>query len=303
MDKVDDIVLNYSDDILWVMNICLMLIMFSVALDMKLGDFKRVLSYPKAVLLGLTSQILLLPLMTLGLIYLVDYPPSIYLGLLMIASCPGGNMSNFATYLSNGNTALSVTLTSIVTLSAVIITPITFQFWSSLAPGTEEILSGIHISFWAMFKVMVQLILIPLSIGIFINERYPAISEKIKTFFKRLAIFIYVAFIIGALAGNIENIVEYLYLVFFIVIVHNVLAMLLGYQWARLNKLDKADARALCFETGIQNAGLGLILIFTFFEGLGGMIIIAAWWGIWDLISSFALSMYWKAKPLNTDNL
>lgn len=275
-----------------------MLIMFSVALEMKIEDFKRIVQYPVTVLIGLSSQLILLPLMTLGIIHLFNFPPSVNLGLLMVAACPGGNMSNFATHLSKGNTALSVTLTSIVTLGAVFLTPFTFTFWSQFIDGADVIMENISLNFYDLFKIIVQLILIPLAIGMFLNERYPAFTKKIKVYFKRLALLIYGAFIVVALATNVQNIINYLYLVFFIVILHNVAAMTLGYYYPRLLGRSKFDARAICFETGIQNAGLGLIIIFNFFAGLGGMVIVAAWWGIWDLISSFSLSMYWKNKPL-----
>ena len=298
MDKIDEIQLNFSEDTMLIMNICLMLIMFSVALDMKFSDFKKVIQFPKSVGIGLFAQLILLPILTVLIILAFQFPPSVNLGLLMIAACPGGNVSNFATHLSKGNTALSVTLTSIVTLGAIFLTPFTFTFWAEFVPGTDIIMENISLHFIDLFKIIVQLILIPLTLGMFINQKFPEFADKIRTFFKRLAVLIYAAFIIVALATNMDNIINYLYLVFFIVIFHNLSAMALGYYFPRLLKQSKFDSRAICFETGIQNSGLGLILIINFFGGLGGMVIVAAWWGIWDLISSFGLAMYWNRRPL-----
>lgn len=298
LDKIDEIQLNFSEDTMLIMNICLMLIMFSVALDMKYSDFKKVIQFPKSVGIGLFAQLILLPILTVLIILVFEFPPSVNLGLLMIAACPGGNVSNFATHLSKGNTALSVTLTSMVTLGAIFLTPFTFTFWSGFVPGTDAIMENISLRFIDLFKIIVQLIFIPLTLGMLINQKLPSFADKIRTFFKRLAILIYAAFIIVALATNIDNIINYLYLVFFIVIFHNISAMALGYYFPRLLKRSKFDSRAICFETGIQNSGLGLILIINFFGGLGGMVVVAAWWGIWDLISSFGLAMYWNRRPL-----
>ena len=298
MENIDDIQINFSSDTMLVMNICLMLIMFSIALDIKIEDFKKVVQFPKSVGVGLFAQLILLPILTVLIIFSFDFPPSVNLGLLMIASCPGGNVSNFATHLSKGNTALSVTLTSIVTLGAIFLTPFTFTFWADFIPGSEAIMENIQLHFIDLFMIIVQLIVIPLALGMFLNFKYPTFTEKIKTFFKRLAVLIYAAFIIVALATNVDNIINYLYLVFFIVIFHNLSAMALGYYFPRLLKRSKYDSRAICFETGIQNSGLGLILIINFFGGLGGMLIVAAWWGIWDLISSFGLALYWNRKSI-----
>ena len=294
---VDAIRINFSGDQLIIMNICLAFMMFSIALDMKLEDFKRVISYPKATLIGLTSQLILLPIFTLILIYVMKPHPSIALGMVLVGVCPGGNISNFATHHAKGNAALSITLTSIITLSAVFITPFSFQGWSYFVPDVKDILNDIEVGFLDMVKIIFQLILVPLILGMLINYRFPKFTQKIKRSAKNISLLIFFGFIVASVAGNMEIVKKYLKIVLLLVFLHNTIALMIGYYFARINKLPVPDARAISLETGVQNAGLGLILIFNFFPELGGMILVAAWWGIYDLISSFILSSYWARKP------
>ena len=111
-----------------------------------------------------------------------------------------------------------------------------------------------------------------------------------------LALLVFIAIILVAVYGNRDDLAYYFQLVFLLVLVHNGGALLIGYYFAKANRLSFADAKAISFETGIQNAGLGLVLVFNFFEGLGGMMLVIAWWGIWDMISALLLAGYWRRR-------
>ncbi len=293
---IDAIRINFSGDQLQIMNFCLAFMMFSIALEMKLEDFKRIFTYPKSTLVGLTSQLILLPIFTILLIMVMKPHASIALGMILVAVCPGGNISNFATHHAKGNAALSITLTSFITLSAVLITPFSFQLWSSFLPEVQALLNDIKIEFLKMVSIIFQLIILPLVIGMLINYKFPTFTQKIKKAAKNISLLIFFGFIVGAVMGNLEIVKKYLKIVLLLVFLHNTIALLIGYYFAKLNKLPKPDARAISLETGVQNAGLGLVLIFNFFPELGGMILVAAWWGIYDLISSFILSTWWSRK-------
>ncbi|MDX1476770.1 MAG: bile acid:sodium symporter family protein [Saprospiraceae bacterium] len=300
MENIDAIRIHLSQDNLSILNLCLAFIMFGVALDMRISDFKRIAEYPRAVAIGLTSQLLLLPLFTVALIKVWGPYPSIALGLIMIAACPGGNISNFAVHLGRGNAALSVTMTSVVTLGAIVLTPLSFALWSRLVPETRPLLREISVDALSMVRIIVQLILIPLVIGMLTNYRFPALTRRIRRTVRSLSIVLFMAFIIFAIVSNLDNIVKYLHLVFLLVIVHNLGALAIGYYFAKGARLPVGDCKAISMETGIQNAGLGLILIFNFFGNLGGMMLVAAFWGVWDLVSSFALAVYWNRKASST---
>ena len=296
MIDVDSIRINFSQDQLTFMNICLGFLMFGVALDMTIDDFKRVVKFPKSTVVGLTSQLILLPILTILIIKAWGPAPSIALGMLLVGVCPGGNISNFATHLAKGNAALSVTMTSIVTLAAIFVTPFSFEGWAYFLPETQPLLHQIKVNAWDMVKIIFQLILVPLIIGMTMHYYLPGFTTRIRAWVKRLSLLIFFGFIVFALLGNIAAIKNYLYIVLGLVFFHNSLAMVQGYYFAKLNRLPEADARAISLETGVQNSGLGLVLIFNFFPELGGMILVAAWWGVYDLISSFLVANYWSRK-------
>lgn len=292
--SIDSAHLNFSEDSLWVLNLCLAIIMFGIALDIKWEDFKKVFRSPKATFVGLLLQFILLPATTFLLVWVLQPKASIALGMILVAACPGGNISNFMTHLSKGNTALSVSLTSIGTLLAIIMTPLNLQVWASLYPPTAAILNEVSLNPWEMFETIAVLIGIPLLLGMAISNKYPIIAAAISKRVKPISIFIFAMFVIVAFANNLDTFLEFIHLVVIFVFIHNLVALSLGYNVARLFKLDIENRKTLAIETGIQNSGLGLILIFGFFQGLGGMAIVAAWWGIWHIISGLAIATYWS---------
>ena len=154
-----------------------------------------------------------------------------------------------------------------------------------------------------MFKIIGLLILTPLLIGMYINNRLPALADRIRKPFKILSLVLFFGLIFGALAANIDNISKYVGSVFLVVLILNALAYTIGYFIGKANKLSEADCRALTFETGIHNITLALIIIFNFFDGLGGMALVAAWYGIWDLMTGFSLAVWWGRKGQNTEGV
>lgn len=294
MTPVDEIALNFSPTSLNILNVVLGIVMFGVALDMKVDDFRRIFSLPRSAVVGLVCQFLLLPAFTYLLVLLLQPAPSIGLGMILVASCPGGNISNFFTYLGRGNTALSVSMTAISTAFAIFMTPLNFAFWGARVPGAAPILEQISISPLDMAFTIFVLLGVPLAIGLYISERHTPLAERWKRPMKIFSMLFFLAFVIIALAGNWTYFVTYINVVFFTVMVHNGTALTLGYLGATLGRLPEADRRAVAIEVGIQNSGLGLILIFNFFGGLGGMAIIAAWWGVWHIISGYSLALWWS---------
>ena len=297
MENIDAIRINFSSDQLTLLNLCLSFLMFGVALDIKMIDFKRLFIHPKLPIIGLIAQLVFLPLLTLGLTFLLNVPPSMALGMILIAACPGGNVSNFAVHLAKANAALSVLMTSTSTLMAIFMTPLLFSLLAQFVPDTANIGTNIYVDPTEMVTTILKLVVLPLIIGMALNYFYPKITDKIKFPVKVLSIIIFLGIVVVGIAGNIDNILNYLDEVFFIVLIHNTLAFILGYGWAAVNGLEVKDKRAIAIETGIQNSGLALILVFNFFEGLGGMALVAAWWGIWHLISGFSLAMWWSRRP------
>jgi BASS family bile acid:Na+ symporter len=247
---------------------------------------------------GILAQYLIFPLLTLAIIAIFNPPASVGLGMVLVSMCPSGNMTNFLSHFAKANVALSVTLNAIIILSASFLTPAGFLFWSAFVPDSEAVRQTFEISFSQMVVIIVELIVAPLLIGMWLNEKKPEFVAKIRPWAQRISLLLFFSILVLALLGNRDNIVNFLGFVFVLVAVHNGVALAHGYALGRLFRLPELDCRTLAFETGIHNTALGLLLIFKFFGGLGGMALIAAWYGIWDLITGMSLAWYWKKHPV-----
>jgi len=268
--------------------------MFSVALDVRFADFRKVVDFPQSVGVGLLAQFLVFPLLTLGIIALFQPPVSVAMGLVLVSMCPSGNMTNFLVHFAKANVPLSVTLNAIIILSATFVTPAGFLFWSKFIPESETLRQSFEIRFLDMALIIIELIVAPLLLGIWLHERQPKFVGRIRVGVQRISLLIFFVILLLALLGNHENLVQYLGFIFVLVAVHNAAALSNGYLLGRLFKLPKLDRRTLAFEGGVHNTALGLLLIFKFFGGLGGMALIAAWWGIWDLVTGMGLAYWWR---------
>lgn len=291
---MDAVQLNFNPSTLLILNAILAFILFGVALDLKWSDFKLIVKMPKEVLVGLSGQLFILPAITIALILLLKPQASIALGMILVASCPGGNLSNFITHYSKGNTALSVTLTTLATSLSVLFTPLNFYVWGNLLPHTKALMATIDIPIWGMALNVFMLIAIPLVLGITIAQHFPNFTKRVKVFMKWFSLLFFIVFVVLALVANFSYFLEYINQIFFIVFLHNAVAFLTAFLWASLFGISFFNKKAITLEVGLQNSGLGLILIFNFFNGLGGMAVITAFWGIWHIISGFSLAKFWR---------
>jgi len=298
--NIDDIKINFDTSGLWVLNIAIAIIMFGVALGITIDDFKRLFKNPKIVFVGVFSQFILLPAATFLAIILIEPHPSFALGMMMIAACPGGNVSNFFSKMAGGNAALSVSLTAFATLICIFMTPFNLQFWGSLYEPTNIILEQVSLDWKDLLKLVSLILGIPLFFGMLIKHYHSEMATKIEKVLKPLSMLVFVALIFVAFSQNLDVFVNYIHHVIFLVIFHNIFAYIIGFYTAKSFGLNKQDTKTISMETGIQNGGLGLLLIFGFFDGLGGMALLAAFWGIWDVFSGMALATFWGRKKVKT---
>jgi len=296
IENLDSLEINFDTEGLWVLNITLAIIMFGVALGITTEDFKLLFSKPKILLTGIVSQFLLLPLVTFIFIKLVNPMPSIALGMMMVAACPGGNISNFMTQMAKGNAALSVSLTAFATLVSLVMTPFNLSFWGNLYAPTAEILQTVELNPWELVKLVTLILGIPLIIGMWVRKYKSNLADKLAKILKPVSLFIFMLFIVIAFYDNFDIFINYVHYVLILVIAHNVLAILTGFYFAKAMRLSYKNQKTLAIETGIQNSGLGLLLIFSFFHGLGGMALLVAFWAIWDIFSGLALATYWSKQ-------
>ena len=281
-------------------NIVLAFVMYGVALGIRPGLFRDVFRKPKSLILGMVSQLVLLPLLTflLALLFGRWISWTMALGMILVASCPGGNISNFMSSLSKANVELSVSLTAVSTALAILTTPFNFWLYGSLYLHFANVASDVPqlvIPLLDVFKTIFILLGIPLTLGVLTAHFLPKVAEKLKKPLQWFSIIFFVAMVVLSFMGNIKAFLQCIQYIFLVVLIHNLLALGIGFGIGTFFKVPKHDRRTLTIETGIQNSGLGLVLLlgtnlFAGFPPHGGTLVITAWWGIWHIISGLTVS-------------
>lgn len=295
---IDAARLVFSPAAMDALNGVLAIVIFAIALDLRPAQFGALARAPRPLLTGLIAQFALLPALTCAMVWVLAPPASIALGLIVVAACPGGNISNFITHRAGGNVALSVALTAIATAGAVLLTPINIAFWGGLYPPAKALMTQISLDPVSIALTIALMLGTPLVLGMAVNRWAPLISAKIRGPLQGLSMLIFIAFVSIAFIANFDLFITYGPQIVGLVAIHNLLGLGAGYAAARAARLGQADTRSITFETGIQNSGLGLILIFGFFEGLGGMALVAAFWGIWHAVTGLALARLWSRSAI-----
>lgn len=285
---------TFSTQGLGALNLALALIVFSVALHLRRDDLRRVLRHPRVLAVGLCSQWLLLPVLTVLLVLALRPAPAIAAGMLLVAACPGGAMSNFFALVARGNAVLSVALTSLATLGAAVLTPLLFAAGMQLAGNGGATLT---VPLAAMLQLLGWTVALPLAAGVCLQWAAPALAERLRRPSRALAGLLLAGIIAVGLFSNRELALAASFApLLVLVMAHNALALAGGWLLARASGCPPAEVRAITLETGIQNAGLGLILIFNFYPGEDAMTILVATWGVWHLVAGALLAHWWRRR-------
>jgi bile acid:Na+ symporter, BASS family len=298
---LDQIVVNINPNAQLLLAGVIALLIFGVSLDLRVRDFVVIFDKPLVPLVGVVAQCLLLPAFTWGLTMLMPMlgwhiPASVALGMILVGSCPGGSTSNVITHFAKGNVAMSVAITGISSIAAVITTPLNTLFWAGLNPSTAALMKTFAIDPWEFLLSLTLSLALPLAAGMALAHYVPRVADKLKKPMQIFAFGFLVLFILAAAGANAKNFAATLATVFPVIIVHNASALLLGWVAATLAGADEPNRRAISIEVGMQNSGLGLAIIFAHFKGLGGAAVVAAGWGIWHIVSGLVLAWWWRRK-------
>lgn len=314
--NLDALNINLGSGEMLIVNFILAFVMFGVALGIKVRTFKTIFKKPVPIILGLILQWVALPALTCLLAIVLNpvITPMIAIGMILVASCPGGNMSNFLSAFSKGNIELSVSMTAVTTLFASIITPLNFWFWGSHYCRFASIRNNIptlEIPFDEMLSQIVLILGFPIILGLLVAHFFPNVAKKLSKPSQVLSIILFVGMVVVSLSqvlGGLESrweVYASILCALVIVIIHNAVALSSGYFAGKLAKVTVRDRRALTIETGIQNSGLGLALLFNsaifipeLWHNNGGMIIITALWGIWHIVSGLSIATIFRRSPL-----
>lgn len=294
---LDDVTLTLDAGARWGLSAVLALMMFSVGLGLTVDDFRRVLRRPGLVLFGTALQVLALPALTFLLTFAIAPTASMALGMMVVAACPSGNASNVLTQAAGGDAALSVSLTALASALAVVTTPFNVWFWAGLQPATAPLLTAIGLDRTDFLTETALTLGVPLACGLALAEGAAAFAGRIRKPMHVFALLALGGFIVGALITNGSPLAKAGWFIFPVLVIQDAMALGLGYAAARAVGLDERARRALTFETGIRNSGLGLVILLGQFKGLGGAALITAGWGVWHLISGGALAAWWSQRP------
>ena len=292
-------------------NIVLAFVMYGVALGIKPGTFVQVFIKPRSLILGMTCQLVLLPLFTflLTLAFGTSITWTMAMGMILVSCCPGGNISNFMSSLSKGNVELSVSLTAVSTALAILMTPFNFWLYGNLYLHFANVAGEVPrlvIPLLDVLKTIFILLGIPLAAGILTARFLPKVANALKKPLQYLSIIFFLAMVVLSFTGNLDAFMKCIKYIFLVVLVHNFLALCIGFGVGTLFRVPRKDRRTLTIETGIQNSGLGLVLLlgtslFANFPPHGGTLVITAWWGLWHIISGLTVSSIFNMHHRRTN--
>ena len=279
-----------------VLSLVLATMVFSVALELRVDDFHRVARAPRAVIVGLVPQFVLLPGATWLATLVLDLPANVEAAMILVACCPGGSLSNVITHYGRGNTALSVSISAVAAVMALFLTPFNFTWMVSTNPATAAWLRQLDIDASAIWWSLLALLALPMALGLLCSHRLPALTARIRKPLGTFSLIALLAFIVLGLVKerqllNVELLPQLL-----IVVLHNGAGLLLGYAAAMAFRVAERDRRAIMIEGGMQNSGLALGIIAVQFNADLGMVIIASLWGMWHIVSGLTLAVLWRRK-------
>lgn len=299
VSKIDSISVTLNAGGMSTVNIVLAFIMYGVALGIKPSQFVDLFKRPRPIFAGMLSQLVFLPLLTflLTLVFGRSITWTMAIGMILVASCPGGNISNFMSSLSKADIELSVSLTAISTALSVLMTPFNFWLYGNLyikAAGLSAEVPQLVIPLMDVLKTIFILLGLPLTLGVLTSAFLPKVANVLRKPLQYFSIAFFLGMVVMLFAGNFEAFMQCIKYVFVVVFIHNLLAFLTGFGTATAFRLSDPDRRTLTIETGIQNSGLALVLLlgtplFAAFPAHGGALVIAAWWGVWHIVSGLTI--------------
>ncbi|NVK25321.1 MAG: bile acid:sodium symporter [Gammaproteobacteria bacterium] len=299
----------FNPDAQWLLNLVLASMILGVALDIKMQDFRQVAKKPKAIGAGLIAQFILLPATTLLLTLSLDLPAGVELGMMLVAACPGGAISNFVTHLSGGNTALSISMTAIASALSIFMLPFNFLFWSQFNEPASSFLTRIDVNTQGIVISLLFVLAVPLALGLIVKHKFPNSAKKAHKVLNVTSTLALIGFIAIAVIRNQHSFLVYFNLMFAVVLIHNAVAFALGFFAGKLASLNNRDVKATTIEVGMQNSSLALAIIFTQFDGQAGMALISAFWGTWHIVSGLSIALVFrllmkaqKVDPLNANH-
>ncbi len=279
--------------------VALAIIMLGMGLSLTLSDFKRVLIYPKAVALGLFNQLILLPLIGFLLANAFGLEPALAVGLMILAACPGGVTSNLISHVSKGDTALSITLTAISSLTTILTIPFIISISLDHFYGSAQ---GIQLDILKTIKTILAITIVPVGIGMLIRSKNADFANKMNNPVKIASTIFLVLIIIGAILKEKDNVVEFFRQVGLVTLSLNVITMIIGFYSAKLFKLSKSQSITVSIESGIQNGTMAIFIALNILESSEMSITPAIYSLVMFGTGGFMMYYFGRAKDENVES-
>ena len=279
-----------------ILSMVLATMVFSVALELRIEDFKRVAQTPKAVICGLIPQFLLLPVATWLVTLWLDLPPNMEAAMILVAACPGGSLSNVVTHMGRGNTALSVSISAVASIIALFATPFNFSWMIATNPETASWLKELSIDSSGIYISLFLLLGVPLCLGLLASHRLPQLTDRIRKPLGHFSLIALLLFIVAGLIKERQLLTLGLLPTLLLVVLHNASGLFFGWATSKVMGVSEKDRRAIMIEGGMQNSGLALGIIAVQFNSDLGMVTLASLWGIWHIVSGMSLAYVWRRK-------
>ena len=293
---IDALRLELADGFQLAVKVVVAIFLFGIALDTRLADFRDVVRRPVVIGAGLVAQFVAMPVLTVLLTVALDVRGSVAIGMILVVCCPAGNFSNILTYRARGDVALSISLTTASNVLAVLVTPLAIAFWCGLSPAADDLLREVSIDALDMATEVALLIGLPFVAGLAVARRWPAVSAGARRYVEPAALVLLLLIVVAGTAGQVGRYAEYVGAVALAITLQNAVSLAVGYGAGRALRLPARGVRTMTFELGVRNTGLALVLALGFFADLGGVALVAALWGLWDVTTGLVLATWWKRQ-------
>ncbi len=301
VENLDDVDLGLSDAAPLVIKAMVAIFLFGVALNVRPADVLASLRRPSLFAVTLVTQFVVVPGLSVLIIPLLDVRPSVAVGLLLVACCPAGNLSNILAYRARADVALSVSLISVSNAAAALLTPLAFVTWAGLVSETDPVFAEVRLDPASVLVEVAALILLPFGAGMALARLRPEIAGWAHRIVEPLTVLLLGVVLIVGISANFTTIVTFAGVIVAGVVVQNLVSLAAGRAAAFVCRLGPAAARTMTLEVGVRNTGLGLVLTLSFFPTVGGVAITVALWGLWDLAVGFALASWWRRRGPSRD--
>ena len=297
MDRIDRATVEFDPRLGLIIGILAAVMVFAVALDLRWDHFRRLVRNPKPPIVGLVAQLVILPAIAWLVAYALVDSPSVALGLFLVASCPGGSVSNYMTSLARGDLATSVTITAVITATCLVTTPAVFGLLAAAHPGTRELLRDVGVNAGQVAVMFLVTIALPIAAGMLLTARKPALAARIRVWARRVALVLFVFVVVAGTAVNVQLMLDYAREAALPVAITCAAALLVGWGLSRLAGLGAADRRAVTIEAGGQQVGLAIGMAIAFFPSLAGIAVTAVIWGVVQVVFIVPTVVLWSRMP------